>query len=163
MGRRTSVQSVKNELGLMDATCRNTIHKRFTLEKERGIMNVNGISEISSSTVAWAGTKASSEPATSSSSAATSQTASASSSLSSASTGLSSSSDEAQPSVSSVQVTTIVATYSTTVGGKNYSESVEKLGEEYVVSVPNPPGASASGLSVQSAENNLSSKLDTLV
>jgi hypothetical protein len=65
--------------------------------------------------------------------------------------------------VLSVPVITPVATQSTTVAGKSYSESVMKLGDDYVVSVPNPPGASAVGSSVESAESQLSMKLDTLV
>jgi hypothetical protein len=64
--------------------------------------------------------------------------------------------------VSGVQVTTVAATYSTTVGGKNYPGSVVQAGDTYIASVPNPPGISASGPSVVSAENNLNMKLDTL-
>jgi predicted RNase H-like HicB family nuclease len=60
-------------------------------------------------------------------------------------------------------VATLAASYSTTVGGKNYSGSVEESGGTYVASVGNLPGASASGSSVQSAENNLSIKIDELV
>jgi predicted RNase H-like HicB family nuclease len=52
---------------------------------------------------------------------------------------------------------------STTVGGKNYALSVEELGGTYVASVPNPPGAQATGSSPQAAEENLDFKLDALV
>lgn len=55
------------------------------------------------------------------------------------------------------------AVYSDTVGGKSYSGSVEESSGEYVASVPNLPGASASGASVQSAENNLNAVIDALV
>jgi hypothetical protein len=50
----------------------------------------------------------------------------------------------------------VIATYSTTVGGKSYSGSVqEQAGGQYVASVPNLPGATASGSSIQAAEDNL--------
>ena len=53
--------------------------------------------------------------------------------------------------------------YTDTVGGKSYSGSVAESGGTYTASVPNLPGASASGSSVQSAENNLNVVIDTLV
>ena len=56
----------------------------------------------------------------------------------------------------------VAASYSVTIAGNNYSGSVEESGGVYIASVPNPPGASASGSSVESAENNLNIKLDTL-
>jgi predicted RNase H-like HicB family nuclease len=59
-------------------------------------------------------------------------------------------------------VAKLAASYSTTVAGKNYSGSVEESGGTYTASVPDVPGASASGSSVQSAENNLNIKLDIL-
>lgn len=62
----------------------------------------------------------------------------------------------------SLAAATLAAVYSTTVGGKSYSGSMEESGGEYVASVPNPPGASASGSSIQSAENNLTIVIDTL-
>lgn len=65
-------------------------------------------------------------------------------------------------SASSVQEATLAAVYSTTVAGKSYSGSVEESGGEYEASVANMPGARASGSSVQSAENNLDIKIDTL-
>jgi len=50
----------------------------------------------------------------------------------------------------------VSATYSTTVGGKSYSGSVqEQAGGQYVASVPNLPGATAGGSSIQAAEDNL--------
>jgi predicted RNase H-like HicB family nuclease len=67
-------------------------------------------------------------------------------------------------SLSSGAEETQAAVYSTTVAGKNYSGSVvEETGGVYEASVPNMPGATATGSSVQSAENNLSVRIDTLV
>jgi predicted RNase H-like HicB family nuclease len=48
------------------------------------------------------------------------------------------------------------------VSGKNYAGSVEEAAGVFIASVPSPPGISASGLSVQTAENNLDMKLDAL-
>lgn len=89
-------------------------------------------------------------------------TASASSSASSKSVETSSSSARIQSSAGISDVATVEASYSITVGGKNYSGSVEESGGTYIASVPNPPGASAVGSSVQSAEENLNIKLDSL-
>jgi len=69
---------------------------------------------------------------------------------------------ENQSSVTSSQAAALTTSYSTTVAGKNYSGSVQESEGTYVASIPNPPGASASGSSVQSAENNLDVILDTL-
>lgn len=67
-----------------------------------------------------------------------------------------------QDAVGSSQMETIAASYSTTVAGKNYSASVEESGGIYTASVPIPPGVSASGGSIESAEANLNIVLDTL-
>jgi len=67
-----------------------------------------------------------------------------------------------QKTASFVQVTTIAATYSTTLAGTSYPGSVVESGGTYIASVPNPPGITASGQSIQSAEFNLDIKLDTL-
>jgi predicted RNase H-like HicB family nuclease len=69
---------------------------------------------------------------------------------------------EIQNSSASAEVATIAATYSTTVAGKSYGASVEESGGVYTASVPMPPGLSASGASIESAELNLSIVLDTL-
>jgi predicted RNase H-like HicB family nuclease len=53
--------------------------------------------------------------------------------------------------------------YFTSVGGKSYSGSVSEINGVYDVSVPNVPGAHASGSSIQSAENNLNIRIDELV
>jgi predicted RNase H-like HicB family nuclease len=54
-------------------------------------------------------------------------------------------------------------TYSTSVGGKSYSGSISQSNGTYSISVPNLPGASASGSSLQAAESALNVKIDTLV
>jgi hypothetical protein len=53
-------------------------------------------------------------------------------------------------------------TYSTTVGGKNYSGSVQESDGVYEASIPNLPGASASGSSAELAETNLDSLISVL-
>jgi hypothetical protein len=60
-------------------------------------------------------------------------------------------------------VQTLAAVYSTTVGGKSYSGSVTGGDGEYTASVPNLPGATASGPSVEAVEDSLSVVIDTLV
>ena len=67
-----------------------------------------------------------------------------------------------QNSAGSTHKATIAASYSTTVGGRNYSASVQKSEGVYTASVPMPPGLSASGSSIESAEINLGIILDTL-
>jgi hypothetical protein len=69
---------------------------------------------------------------------------------------------QVQNAASVVRVSTLAATYSTTVSGKNYAGSVEEAAGVFIASVPSPPGISASGLNVQTAENNLDMKLDAL-
>jgi predicted RNase H-like HicB family nuclease len=53
--------------------------------------------------------------------------------------------------------------YSTTVVAKSYSGSVEQSDGQYVVSIPNLPGATASAATAQAAENALTLKIDILV
>jgi hypothetical protein len=53
--------------------------------------------------------------------------------------------------------------YSTNVGGKSYSGNIKQSGGTYQITVPNLPGATASGSTLQSAENALNIKIDTLV
>jgi predicted RNase H-like HicB family nuclease len=50
-----------------------------------------------------------------------------------------------------------------TLGGKQYSGSVEESGGVYTASVGNLPGASASGSSAQAAEDNLTMRINELV
>lgn len=56
----------------------------------------------------------------------------------------------------------MVAAYSTHVAGKGYAGSVSENNGIYYVSVPNLPGAHATGTSIQSAENNLTLRIDEL-
>jgi hypothetical protein len=53
--------------------------------------------------------------------------------------------------------------YSTTVAGKSYSGSINQSGGQYVISIPNVPGATASASTVRAAENALTLKIDILV
>ena len=53
--------------------------------------------------------------------------------------------------------------FSTTVNGKSYSGDVTYSNGEYVASDSNLAGASATGSSVEAAENNLTSRIDELV
>lgn len=68
-------------------------------------------------------------------------------------------------STSSQIANEVVSTvYSTTVGGKSYSGTIlqEPPSGEYVASIPSLPGASASGTTLQAAESNLGTIIDTL-
>lgn len=69
----------------------------------------------------------------------------------------------AQGATAAAATDSLSATYSTTVGGKSYSGSVSEANGEYTASVPNLPGATATGSSAQAAENNLSAIIDRLV
>ena len=64
--------------------------------------------------------------------------------------------------VGSDQLTLLGASFSTTVSGKSYAGSVEESEGAYIASVPLPPGVSASGSSVQAAEDNLNVILGSL-
>lgn len=57
----------------------------------------------------------------------------------------------------------MAASYTTTVSGKTYSGTVTETDGVYEVSIPNVSGATASGSSIQSAENNLTMRIDELV
>jgi hypothetical protein len=56
----------------------------------------------------------------------------------------------------------LVAEYATTVGGKSYGGSVEKSGDSYTATASGLAGASASGASIDAAENNLGALIDVL-
>jgi hypothetical protein len=100
-------------------------------------------------------TSAATTSTTSSSTASTNQTSRSGSSHSGgAGSGSSSAATEEE---------TLVSGYSTTVGGKQYSGSVEESNGEYTASVSGLSGANASGSSITGAENNLNSKIDELV
>jgi hypothetical protein len=59
----------------------------------------------------------------------------------------------------------IVAEYSTTVNGKSFGGSVEQSGNSYTATASGVAGASASasGSSIDAAENNLGALIDVLV
>jgi hypothetical protein len=88
----------------------------------------------------------------------TSSQASSPSSIDSASSGGGSSGESA-----SALSSTRLPSYSATVAGTQYTGSVEESGGKYTVSVPNLPGATASGLSMVAAENALTFRIDELV
>ncbi|MGD0938425.1 MAG: hypothetical protein ABR905_01850 [Terracidiphilus sp.] len=125
-------------------------------------MLIGAISESASSSIQWNSAQPLSRSAAVSSIVAGQQSAPAVAAPSSAPAAASSSLAHSQESVDGAQTATIAASYSTTVAGKNYAASVEELGGVYTASVPMPPGLSASGGSVESAEINLSIILDTL-
>jgi len=64
---------------------------------------------------------------------------------------------------SSTSAQSSITAYSTTVGGKQYSGSVQESDGEYVASVPSLSGATASGSSVAAAENSLSVRINEIV
>jgi hypothetical protein len=67
-------------------------------------------------------------------------------------------------SAASAATSTLSTTiYSTSVGGKSYSANISQANGTYTLSVPNLPGASVSGSSLNAAESALSVKIDTLV
>jgi hypothetical protein len=63
----------------------------------------------------------------------------------------------------SVAAETQVSSYSTSVAGQQYWGSVEKSGGDYTATVPNLAGATASGSSQQSAEDNLNARINEIV
>jgi predicted RNase H-like HicB family nuclease len=57
----------------------------------------------------------------------------------------------------------LIGSYSTTVAGQQYAGTVEESNGVYTVSVPNVPGATATGNSEIAAENNLDNVIDEIV
>jgi hypothetical protein len=53
-------------------------------------------------------------------------------------------------------------TYSASVGGKNYTADISESSGEYVATVPNLPGVSASGSTLQAVENNLNASISVV-
>ena len=102
-------------------------------------MQTSNVSNVTTPAAGWAITPVQSKPARSSSSLA-----------------------QIQSTAASAQAATLAASYSTSVNGANYSGSVEESGGTYTASIPNLPGATASGSSVQAAENNLNIRIDIL-
>jgi hypothetical protein len=147
--------------------CENLPIKRFEnvdLKSEERSMTISGISSmpspaatapVSTTRRPAAKTATASATATASSGATSSQSSTASASSTAASgKGASHGPDPSQSTPSSAQ--------KDTVAGKSYSGSVVESDGEYEASVPNLPGASASGSSIESAENNLAVVIDTL-
>ena len=124
-------------------------------------MQISSISSIATTTSGVTAATHPSSPAVVSQSSTSASPVLTTSSSTSKSAKTSSSPAPAQ-SASAIQET-LAAVYSTTVGGKSFSGSVEESEGEYEASVAGMPGVSASGSSIQSAENNLDIKIDTLV
>ena len=125
-------------------------------------MLIGAISEAASSSTQWNSAQPVSRSALDSPIAAGQQSAPAVAARSSASANAAPSLDLVQNSAANAEMSTIAASYSTTVGGRSYAASVEESGGVYTASVPMPPGLRASGGSIESAEINLSILLDTL-
>jgi hypothetical protein len=131
-------------------------------ESDRRIMQISSATKIAPLTLDWAGSQRQSNTASPSSSTAAAQPSSATRAAASASASVSSFTTQYQNSMGNVPVSKLPAPYAAVAEGKSYPGSVEESAGEYVASVPNPPGASASGATVQIAENNLEVKLDQL-
>ncbi|MGA3346069.1 MAG: hypothetical protein ABSC76_14495 [Terracidiphilus sp.] len=125
-------------------------------------MRISAFSEAASSSADWNSGQAKPASAAGSSSSAAQKTAPAPAAQSAASAGIAPSPAQIYNSAVGSQVSTVAASYSTTVAGRSYAASVEESGGTYTASVPIPPGLSASGSSIESAENNLNIILDTL-
>jgi hypothetical protein len=125
-------------------------------------MQIGAISDATSSPTQWSSAQPQSRPVASPSFAEVQQSALASPAESPAPAETVSVLAQIQNSAASSQIATVAASYSTTVAGTSYAASVEESGGIYTASVPMPPGLSASGSSIESAENNLNIILDTL-
>jgi hypothetical protein len=53
-------------------------------------------------------------------------------------------------------------TYSASVGGKDYTADINLSSGQYIATVPELPGVSASGNTLQAAENNLDARISVL-
>ncbi len=125
-------------------------------------MQISSVTKLATSTLDWAGPQRQSKTAPSSSSSAAAQPATASHAAVSAPATVSSFSTQLQTSLASGPISKLPSPYAAVAEGKSYSGIVEESAGEYVASVPNPPGASAAGATVQIAEDNLEVKLDQL-
>ena len=125
-------------------------------------MPIGVISEATSSSPHWNSPQPESRSAPDFSIAAGQQSAPAVASSSAVPAVAAPSSVQDQHPAANAEMATIAASYCTTVGGRNYSASVQESGGVYTASVPMPPGLRASGGSIESAELNLSIILDTL-
>jgi hypothetical protein len=61
------------------------------------------------------------------------------------------------------QLESLVTTYSTTVGGTQYTGDVEQTGGEYSASIAGLVGASATGATIIGVENNLNLRISEIV
>ena len=64
--------------------------------------------------------------------------------------------------VSSIAQVQYAISYKPAEDGTGYFQSAQAAAAEYTVSAPNPPGASASGATIEIAEYNLAIKLDAI-
>ena len=125
-------------------------------------MQVDSISKIASSVMERGKQPQQTKPESSTISTASPNSANVTSVRAPTLTEAPSSRAQSGDSATSVPVLTFAEPLSTTVAGKNYALSIEQAGDVYIASVPNPPGATATGSSAETAESNLNIKLDTL-
>jgi hypothetical protein len=76
---------------------------------------------------------------------------------------ISSLASSASLSASAVNQLMVDVSFSTTVAGKTYNANVTYSGGQYVADDSTISGAEASGSSLQAAENNLGTRIDSLV
>jgi len=180
------MQLIRNSTERKGDTRRYTTWRNIQVGIEAGIMQVSGISTIAPSTTGGSSKQPPSNPITQDSSREilrpapvdtfTSSLAGTGSSPSAIASPLPSSTSlktnqsaetsaaevPIRASSSSRQMAFVTSSYSTTVAGKSFAGSIEESWGTFVASVPDPPGASASGSSVQAAENNLNVILNAL-
>jgi len=125
-------------------------------------MQIGNVSNIAPSTLEYSGSQRPSKPATPSSAADVTQSTRATFANSTSTAEAASSLSRVQSNLLADHMEKLAASYSTTVEGKDYGGTVEESAGTYTASVPIPPGARASGSTIQAAENNLNIILDTL-
>jgi hypothetical protein len=69
----------------------------------------------------------------------------------------------AQEAQNTANLLSLAALYSTKVGGKDYSAEVNLSAGQYVATIPDLPGVSATGGTMLNAENNLDLRISILV
>ena len=69
----------------------------------------------------------------------------------------------AQEAQNSASLLALAALYSTKVGGKDYAAEVDLSAGQYVATIPDLPGVSATGGTMLNAENNLNLRISILV
>jgi hypothetical protein len=118
-------------------------------------MQIGSVTEITPSTLEYSSSQRQSKTAAPSSTTTAAHPSPITSSKTTSSANLPS-------STNSHATNALAASYLTTVAGKNYGGTVEESGGSYTASVPLPPGARASGPTIEIAENNLNIILDML-